>query len=442
MEVLPDYQGIFRQKWGWKSMSYAVVRMQKMKSHDLKGIQFHNQRERDSQTNDDIDKSKSHENYDLVNAEKIDYNERVKNIIDLQKTGTRKTRKDAVLVNELLVTSDQAFFEGLAPAEQRRFFEESYKILAERYGEQNMAYAMVHHDEKTPHLHVGVVPMRDGKLQGKNVFNRQELLWLQDEFPKQMSRLGFEWVRGEKGSDRAHMETAKFKKHTLAKANALVEKELAAKKNELLALNREVPTDIEVRAKKQMKNTAVPTGEKTVFGHEKMQQVKVPTGNVIVPEADFRLLVKAAKENQRLKGNVEMYLQTDLAKENGKLHTMLATAKREKQALQREITQITEEKQALDEENGRLKGQIADLRREIALVYENMKAFVKERTNDCRGVLRTFADKVKDKLPKSQFGRLQDADERQENEKHMAEEIERQHVAKKKLKSSSRGMEL
>ena len=82
-----------------------------MKSHDLKGIQFHNQRERESKTNPDIDKDKSNENYDFINDENIDYNERVKEIIDSQKTGTRKTRKDAVLVNELLVTSGREFFE-------------------------------------------------------------------------------------------------------------------------------------------------------------------------------------------------------------------------------------------------------------------------------------------------------------------------------------------
>src|SRR5690625_7228386 len=101
-------------------LSYAVVRMQKMKSHDLKGIQFHNQRERESKTNDDIDEELSHENYDLANNENIDYNERVKEIIESQKTGTRKTRKDAVLVNELLVTSDREFFEiGRASCRER-----------------------------------------------------------------------------------------------------------------------------------------------------------------------------------------------------------------------------------------------------------------------------------------------------------------------------------
>ena len=44
-----------------------------------------------------------------------------KEIIESQKTGTRKTRKDAVLVNELLVTSDRDFFEQLDPGEQKRF---------------------------------------------------------------------------------------------------------------------------------------------------------------------------------------------------------------------------------------------------------------------------------------------------------------------------------
>src|SRR5699024_11395461 len=74
-------------------MSYAVCRMQKVKSPGLKGMQFHNQRERESRTNEDIDRERTHENYDLQNDKNINYNERVKDIIDSQKTGTRKTRK-------------------------------------------------------------------------------------------------------------------------------------------------------------------------------------------------------------------------------------------------------------------------------------------------------------------------------------------------------------
>src|SRR5699024_9693791 len=110
-------------------MSYAFSRIKKVNSAGLKGIQFHNKRERESRTNEDIDRERTHENYDLKNDKNIDYNERVKEIIESQKIGTRKTRKDAVLVNELLVTSDRDFFERLDPSEQKRFFEESYKLF-------------------------------------------------------------------------------------------------------------------------------------------------------------------------------------------------------------------------------------------------------------------------------------------------------------------------
>lgn len=450
MEVAPICHDIFPSRMELKIMSYAVVRMQKMKSHDLKGIQFHNQRERDSQTNDDIDKSKSHENYDLVNDEKIDYNERVKNIIDSQKTGTRKTRKDAVLVNELLVTSDRQFFEGLEPAEQRRFFEESYKILAERYGEQNMAYAMVHNDEKTPHLHVGVVPMRDGKLQGKNVFNRQELLWLQEEFPKRMSRLGFDLVRGEKGSDREHMETAKFKKHTLEKENAVLEKDIADKKNELLALNKKVPDEIKIQTKTQMRTVEVPTGEKNFLGQEKTKKEKQPTGNRIVAEEEFQKMMTAAKENQRLKTMLDSYLTTDIVKENKQLEQENEHLKSVIDEYYDEWQDLTKENRELKNENSELKAHIGDLTNEIKILYQTTKEYFKARTSDLKGALREFADKVKDKLPKSQFGRLQDTDERQEKEnqysinalKQMEQEIKRQNAMKKKNKKKSHDMEL
>src|SRR5699024_12301549 len=79
----------------------------------------------------------------------------------------------------------------------------------------NIAYATVHKDEQTPHMDLSVVAMRDGKLQGKNVFNRPELLWLQDKFPEHMKKQGFELKRGERGSDLKHIESVKFNKQTL-----------------------------------------------------------------------------------------------------------------------------------------------------------------------------------------------------------------------------------
>src|SRR5699024_12730375 len=108
-------------------------------------------------------------------------------------------------------------------------------------------------------MHLGVVPMRDGKLQGKNVFNRQELLWIQDKFPEHMKKQGFELKRGERGSDRKHIETSKFKKQTLEKEIDFLEINLADKKDELIAYSVTVISDIYVPATRYMKNDDVPT---------------------------------------------------------------------------------------------------------------------------------------------------------------------------------------
>lgn len=139
-------------------MSYAVLHMQKFKVSSLKGIQFHNQRERESKTNPDIDKSKTYLNYDLHNKTNIDYNEKVKEIIKESVITNRAIRKDAVLMCNFIMTSDKKFFDGLNDSERKRFFEKSYKFFKNRYGEEKIVSATVHLDEKTPHIHLSLVP--------------------------------------------------------------------------------------------------------------------------------------------------------------------------------------------------------------------------------------------------------------------------------------------
>lgn len=377
-------------------MSYAVIRMQKMKSNDLKGIQFHNQRERKSKTNSDIDESKSHLNYDLVNEGNIDYNERVKEIIDSQKTSTRKIRKDAVLVNELLVTSDSKFFEALSPGEQRKFFEDSLELFKERYGEQNIAYATVHVDEKTPHMHVGVVPMRDGKLQGKNVFNREELLWLQEEFPKRLQSQGFNLKRGERGSEREHIETAKFKRMTIEKeVNQLLEK-----RDKLLEA---VPEEL-IKVPILKKET-----EKVKVGLLKTEERE--TGNVVLSEKQYKRLNKQINAAVTLKKDYERLKNTDLYQENQNLV-------RDYNELAEKYNNLIDDRNRLLSENRGLKTEIQNLKQEIQEIYKITKDYLKERTNDFRGVLERFIDKVKENLPKGRRSALEEEYERLEGKRN------------------------
>ena len=60
-------------------------------------------------------------------------------------------------------------------------------------------------------MHMGVVPMVDGKLSSKAVFTREELKAIQEELPKYMNEQGFELSRGQLGSDKKHLSVADYK---------------------------------------------------------------------------------------------------------------------------------------------------------------------------------------------------------------------------------------
>ncbi|MGM0757429.1 MULTISPECIES: plasmid recombination protein [Bacillus] len=53
-------------------MSYIICNMLKFKNADLKGLQIHNERGKESHTNPDIDESRTKLNYDLLHQQMID----------------------------------------------------------------------------------------------------------------------------------------------------------------------------------------------------------------------------------------------------------------------------------------------------------------------------------------------------------------------------------
>ncbi|WP_238702263.1 plasmid recombination protein, partial [Enterococcus faecalis] len=87
----------------------------------------------------------------------------------------------AVIVNDWYITSDTAFFQEFTDTQP--FFTDVVAYFSDGCGRQNVAYATVHLDETTPHKHLGIVPMYEGRLRSKHVFSRQNLLEIQEEFP-------------------------------------------------------------------------------------------------------------------------------------------------------------------------------------------------------------------------------------------------------------------
>ena len=211
-------------------MSHIVARMQKMKAGNLAAAYHHNERIFENHANPDIDTSRSHLNFELTDRDReVSYKSQIEDYVNENKTSRRAIRKDAVLCDEWIITSDRAFFEKLSPEETRSFFETAKNYFAENYGEQNLAYASVHLDESTPHMHLGIVPMQNGKLSSKAMFDREELKKIQDELPQYMSEHGFDLRRGARNSDAKHLTVAEFKQE-------LAEKELNLK-NEISELS-------------------------------------------------------------------------------------------------------------------------------------------------------------------------------------------------------------
>lgn len=71
---------------------------------------------------------------------------------------------------------------------------------------------MVHLDETTPHMHIGIVPFdKDKKLSAKRVFDRKALLEVQNNLPSILRSQGFDIQRGERGSERIHLDTPEYK---------------------------------------------------------------------------------------------------------------------------------------------------------------------------------------------------------------------------------------
>src|SRR5699024_6862260 len=115
-------------------MSYSIIRVSKVKTGtNTTGIQKHVQRENNNYENEDIDHSKTYLNYDLVNANKQNFNNLIDEKIEQNYTGKRKIRTDAIKHIDGLITSDNDFFDNQTPEDTKQFFEYAKEFLEQEY---------------------------------------------------------------------------------------------------------------------------------------------------------------------------------------------------------------------------------------------------------------------------------------------------------------------
>ena len=183
--------------------------MEKYHKTDIAPVENENERDETYQaSNPQIDFTRTRNNYNIIKRQRS-YTQFINDKIEALDLPT-KVRKDAVLMCSFVVGSDREFFRSLSLGEQQQFFVDCTRFFAERYGEENIISAVVHMDEITPHLHLNLIPIADGRLCAKTLFDRKELQNLQTDFH---SAVGKKWnlQRGKEGSQAKHLDTAEFK---------------------------------------------------------------------------------------------------------------------------------------------------------------------------------------------------------------------------------------
>lgn len=180
--------------------AYGIIRIQKCKSSQVGSMQYHNDREPGSHSNQDIDPARSHLNRELVRHG--EYESEIQARIDAGYAGSRKIRKDAVRLVEGIVTASPEWFEIASKKDVDRFFNLSKAFVEKEFGKSNLIHFTIHQDETTIHAHFGVVPLRNGKLSFKEFFaGKNDLSKFQDRFYESVTK-EFGLERGAKRDER------------------------------------------------------------------------------------------------------------------------------------------------------------------------------------------------------------------------------------------------
>ena len=208
---------------------YAILKFAKYKGPEISGIEAHNERTKEKHaSNPDIDPSRTHLNFHLIKPERKYRAESEKQIAE----AGCSTRSDSVRVVEALITATPEFFKGKKRAEIKEFFNEALEFIKQNQAPETIISAVVHMDEKTPHMHLCFIPLTaDGRLSAKEIVgNKKKLTQWQDQFWEYMVKKYPDLERGESASEtgRDHIPPRVFKEMTrLTKQKAKLEELLS-----------------------------------------------------------------------------------------------------------------------------------------------------------------------------------------------------------------------
>ena len=386
----------------------------------------HNNRtmsDKEKERNSHIDYERSDENKYLIQEDirdlyKREFGEALENYNAKQRRSDRKikdyykhieaSKKTSTQQEMIIQIGDKDDFSNNENREiVNTILEEWFHDFEKRNPNLKVYNAVIHNDEASPHMHLNFVPVASGYKRGLEKQVAFDRAIIQQDSTLNKTRPFEDWREKEvqlleqklleRGIERKIVGTNEYKdvndykeKKDLEREIKQLEHDLSEKKNELLAFSEKVPIEVEAKARRQLKNVEVPTGEKNWLGKPKMKTEKRPTENVVVSETDYKKLVSAVRDNEKMKSHLKNLLNTDLAQENKKL-------KYENKVAYDDLSKFMAENRALEKENRELswqisdlKDHISDLKQDVRLIYQSAKEFFRERTDSLKAFKNVF----------------------------------------------------
>lgn len=202
---------------------------------------------------------------------------------------------------------------------------DSLKWIRETYGEQNLVSAVLHMDEKTPHIHATVIPIvtgerrkagqeeqngkkkyrkknpQDVRLCADDVMARHRLKHYQDTYAQAMNKYGLQ--RGVDGSLARHISTMQYYKQLVEQQDSLQEniENLLGLEEEAMKKLKQVKGEINVQKMKGAAvnaTTAIADGVSSLFGGSKVKRLEAENENLKQNIVNLQKQVQAEQREQ------------------------------------------------------------------------------------------------------------------------------------------------
>ena len=161
--------------------AHNLINIKKSKMSNYTSIIDHIFRKHRQYKNQNINSEKTELN--TIILDKFEYKNGNFELSEYFKKNKIKTKKDSVVLVNFLCNLDEKIFENMGQEEMTEVFKKNLKWLEKEYPKMNFISAVIHYDEKKPHMHVCAIPLavKEKKLTQREVLKELTKLNLSDK---------------------------------------------------------------------------------------------------------------------------------------------------------------------------------------------------------------------------------------------------------------------